>query len=47
MMTANFVELWAIDNIPVGDEVFVQTVQLIVNSTHTIVGVTYFLHLLA
>jgi hypothetical protein len=30
MMTASLNELWAIDHIPVGDEVFVQTVQLLV-----------------
>jgi len=31
MMTANLYQLWAIDNIPVRDEVFVQIVQLFVS----------------
>jgi hypothetical protein len=38
--------LWAIDNIPVSDEVLVQTVQLHVNSAHTTKEVTHLLHLL-
>ena len=47
MMTASLYELWTIDNIPVGDEVFVQIIQLIVNATPSLNLWTYLLHLFA
>jgi hypothetical protein len=48
MMTASLNELWAIDNIPVGDEVFVQTVQLFFSVFLVPVTMwTYLFHLFA
>ena len=48
MMTANLYQLWAIDNIPVGDEVFVQIVQLFVSTSPvSTLTWTYLFHLLA
>jgi hypothetical protein len=47
MMTASLYDLWAIDNIPVSDEVFVQTVQLFVSVFLVPVTMwTYLFHLL-
>jgi hypothetical protein len=48
MTTASFNELWAIDNIPIGDEVFIQTVQLFVSPFLVpVIMLTYLLHLFA
>jgi hypothetical protein len=48
MMTASLYELWAIDNIPISDEVFVQTVQLFVSPFLVpVIMWTYLLHLFA
>jgi hypothetical protein len=48
MMTASLYELWTIDNIPVGYEVFVQTVQLFISSFLVpLIMWTYLFHLFA